>query len=131
VKDPLRPRPSVWEIVRWIAVLPVAAAIYVLLSKALNSAASALPVSREVSYTIVTAVSTLAAVSVGAFTAPRRRFQTACVLAVISAGAPICLIAFAVLMGRRDISVVPVVLSELVAGLVAVLLFWRGGKGKE
>ncbi|WP_456829237.1 hypothetical protein [Deinococcus sp. UYEF24] len=129
--DPLRPRLSVWEIVRWIAVLPVAATVYVLLSKALNGATSALPVSREVSYTVITALSTLATVSAGALTAPRRRFQTACVLAVISAGAPICLIAFAVLMGRRDISVVPVVLSELAAGVIAILLFWRGGKGNE
>ncbi|MGY2893186.1 hypothetical protein [Deinococcus sp. UYEF24] len=122
---------GVWHTVRWIAVLPFAAAVYFLMTKALNGAAIPLHLSREVTYTLTTAVSTLAAVSAGALTAPRRRFQTACVLAVLCAGAPICLVAFAVLMGNHDIPVVQIVLSELAAGLIAALLFWRGGKGKE
>ncbi|WP_407569920.1 hypothetical protein [Deinococcus altitudinis] len=127
---PPRPPSSIWNVLRWIAVLPVAAAVYFLVTKVLNGALPSSALSREISYTVTTAVSTLAAVSAGALTAPRRRFQTACVLAVLSAGIPIGLIAFAVLMGRRDVSVVPIVLTELAAGLVAAFLFWHGGKGK-
>ncbi|MGY2892534.1 hypothetical protein [Deinococcus sp. UYEF24] len=128
----LRPRPSIWHIIRWIAVLPVAAAVYNLLLKALNNVSNSysLPVSAEIDHTVIFTVSVLVGISAGALTAPRRRFQTACVLALLSAGLPICLIAFAVLTGRWDDSVVPIVLCELAAGVITAFLFWRGGKGK-
>ena len=136
--DPPRSRlPDTWTTIRWIAVLPVAAAVYVLVSVALIGAADlyTLPISGIAAYTVLFAVATLAAGSAGAYTAPGRRTQAACALVLLLAGAFVYLTARVAFSGIHDTSLPPVVLGQMAAGLVATLLVWwrerQGPPGRQ
>ncbi|WP_407572089.1 hypothetical protein [Deinococcus altitudinis] len=130
--DPLRPRPSIWHIIRWLAVLPVAALTYLVIVVALIGASdsASVPISGIPEFTVLFAIATLVAVIAGAYTAPRHRLLVACALIPLLAGAFVYFTARAAPSGIRDTSLPPVTLGQMAAGLIAVLLVWRGGRGK-
>ncbi|WP_456829519.1 hypothetical protein [Deinococcus sp. UYEF24] len=122
---PSQPRSPIWNILRWIVVLPVAAILYVLVAIFLVPLFDTHPhVPGHVEYFLVFVVSALVAVFAGAFTAPSHRAWVAGVLTLLLAGV---LTFFALTFdggGTEATALRQSILLQLAGALLVVYLFW-------
>lgn len=126
--EPLPPvRPSIWDLLRWLLVLPAAVMAYILVTSVLVQAAGTfhLPLAGSPAYVLIFSLGALAGVSAGAWTAPGYRFPAACGLTVLLALALAYVVIGLALNRTSAPSVLRAALGQLVAALFVVYLLWR------
>ncbi|MGY2892545.1 hypothetical protein [Deinococcus sp. UYEF24] len=127
--DPALRRPSLWDVARWIAVLPAAVIIYTLVPALLVPLFDALPhLPGTLGYTLIFALSALAAVFTGAFVAPAHRVWTAGVLTLVLAGVLTFFALALQVSGVEAASLRQSVLFQIIAALLVVYTLWRADR---
>ncbi|WP_407569919.1 hypothetical protein [Deinococcus altitudinis] len=120
-------RSSIWDLARWILVLPVTVLAYILVTFLLIQGADQLPIHLpgNIAYTLIFSVASWVAVFLGGFTAPTHRFRTACVLTALL-GTYLGFVIFRLVCGGNwEPYLLATALSVIMAALIAVYTFWR------
>ncbi len=119
---------SAWAVIRYVGVLPVAVAAYLLMGELLAEEVNRLllPISDITGYAVIFAGATLVAVLLGGLTAPRYRLRVTGGLTLLVIALQVCLVIRSAVHGTWDVSLWPVSLGQITAALIAVLLVWWG-----
>lgn len=124
----IRPtRPSTWDLVRWILVLPVTVLAYILATFLLIQGADQVPLHLpgNIAYTLIFSIASLVAVLLGGFTAPTHRFRTACVLTILLGTYLFFVVFRQARVSTWESDLLATALSAIIAALIAVFIFWR------
>jgi len=125
---PLVPsRSAMWNLLRWLLVLPGAVGGYVLIATVISHLSDRvllLLFSFPESYLHLFAVASFTAICVGAAVAPRYRFWTSCGLTLLLAVVIVLVVGNSLHAETADPSILLVAASQIATALLAVWLFW-------